>query len=379
MPHSPQWHILDAEFLCADAGLPTPVRRIAQGHQRLTVASLDRSDPPGYTSGGVPRSDFNDNLFYLTARPRMPAIRVSCAVDGFDPATTPIQWRLVCRHVLCRYANARLFRYRSSVETFHAEWRGESHARDFTVFGEGDGSTYNCDDRVLGGHGLLMVAARLPEGTLCDYVHVRIAGTNPSQADVFAYLDEKLVAHDENVKRMVRAIFQHEAEFTQFGTHAQRSAAVTFSRRHHADGGQPECRMRVDWPDDPPRFPLVSYDFGVGLSQFSRVDNHVINADLAWDWRENVRRGTNLCLGKVRRKLHPEMTWKHLALAAWTAYNGSGEVAERYAQRLALSEEGAAVSLETVSVDPYLAFIEPPPPALKPAGPWIGEGSLLMT
>jgi hypothetical protein len=73
------------------------------------------------------------------------------------------------------------------------------------------------------------------------------------------------------------------------------------------------------------------------------------------------------------------MTWRHLALAAWAAYNGSGEVAERYAQRLALSEEGASVSLEPVSVDPYLAFIEPPPPLLKPPGPWIGEGSLLMT
>lgn len=378
MPHPPQWHILDTEFLSADAGLVTPIRRIAQGHQRLTVASLDRSDPPGYTPGGVPRGDFNANLFYLTARPSMPAIRVSCAVDGFDPAVTPIQWRLVCRHVLCRYGNTRLFRYRSSVETFEAEWRGESHTRDFTVFGDGSRSTFNTDDHVLGGHGLLMVAARLPEGTLCDYVHVRIAGTNPSRADVFAYLDEKLAGYEENVKRMVRAIFQHEAGYTQFAPRAQRSAAVTFNRRHHVDGGQPECRIRVDWPDDPPGFPLVSYDFGVGLSQFSRIDNHVINAALAWDWRENVRRGTNLYLGKVRRKLQPDMTWKHLALAAWAAYNGSGEGADRYAQRLALSEEGAAVSFEPVSTDPYLASIESPLPPVRPAGPWIGERSLLM-
>jgi hypothetical protein len=118
MPHAPEWHILDTDFSSADAGLQTPVRRIAHGYRRLAIANLDRSDPPGYTAGGVPRSDFNANVFHLTAQPSMPPIHVSCAVDGFDPATTPIMWRLVCRHVMCRYANTRLFRYRSAVETF---------------------------------------------------------------------------------------------------------------------------------------------------------------------------------------------------------------------------------------------------------------------
>jgi hypothetical protein len=177
---------------------------------------------------------------------------------------------------------------------------------------------------------------------------------------------------------MVRAIFQHEPAFTQFAAQAQRSAAVTFARRHHADGVQPDCRARFDWPDDPPGFPLTSFDFGVGLSQYSRLDGQVISAELAWDWRENVRRGTNLFLSKLRRKLQPEITWKHLALAGWTAYNGSGEAAERFAQRLALSEEGERVSLERAAADPHLALLEPPP-ALAPAGPWAGEGSVLMT
>ena len=378
MPHSPQWHILDTEFSSADAGLQTPVRRTAHTNRRLAIANLDRSDPPGYTPGGVPRSDFNANLFHLTVEPRMPAIRVSCAVDGFDPATTPIMWRLVCRHVLCRYANTRQFRFRSSVETFGAEWRGESHAADFTLFGDHCRYTYSSADRVLGGHGLIMVAVRLPETTLCDYVHVRIAGTNPTQSGVFAYLDEKLAGYDQNVQRMIRAIFQPETELTQFSAQAQRSAAVTFTRRHHADGLHPDCRLRVDWPDDPPGFPLTSFDFGVGLSQFSRIDSHAISADLAWDWRENVRRGTNLFLGKLHRKQQPDMAWKHLALAAWAAYNGSGEAAERYAQRLSLGEEGAKVSLGAASAVPYLTFIEAPPP-LRPAGPWTSEGSLMTT
>lgn len=378
MPHPPLWHILETDFPSADAGLHTPVRVTAHGHRRLAIANLDRTDPPGYISGGVPRSDFNRNLFHLTADARMPAIRVSCAADGFDPTTTPIQWRLVCRHVLCRYANTRLFRYRSAVETFNAEWRGESQTTDFTVFGPECRCTYSDAGRVLGGHGLLMVAVRLPEVTLCDYVHVRIAGTNPTQAEVFAFLDDQLADHDENVQQMVRAIFQHDSAFTQFASQAQRSAAVTLTRRHHADGLQPDCRMRFDWPDDPAGFPLISFDFGVGLSQFSHNDGSAISAELAWDWRENVRRGTNLFFGKLRRKLHPEISWKHLALAGWAAYNGSGEAADRYAQRLALSEAGADISFDNAVADTHLALLESPRP-LQPAGPWLAESPLLMT
>jgi hypothetical protein len=378
MPHSPQWHILDGDFPSADAGLQTPVRITAHGHRRLAIANLDRSDPPGYTAGGVPRSDFNDNLFHLTADPCMPPIRVSCAVDGFDPAIAPIQWRLVCRHVLCRYVNTRLCRYRSAERTFQTEWRGESRLRDFVVFGPDCRYTYNNEQRVLGGHGLLMVAVQLPETMLCDYVHVRIAGTNPTQAELYRYLDRQLAGYDKNVQHMVRAVFRDESALTQFATHAQRSAAMTFTRRHHADSVQPDCRVRFDWPDDPPGFPLTSADFGVGLSQFSRLDSQIISAELAWDWRENVRRGTNLFLGKLHRRIQPDITWKHLALAAWAAYNGTGEAADRYAQRLALSEEGAGISLESAPADPYLPLIEPPRP-LEQAGPWLQEGSLVMT
>ena len=115
--HSPEWHILDNDFAPADAGLQTPVRVLAHGNCRLAIANLDRSDPPGYTPGGVPRSDFNANLFRLTPRPRMPAIRVSCAVEGFNPLDTPILWKVVCRHVLCRHTNTGHFRYRGAGET----------------------------------------------------------------------------------------------------------------------------------------------------------------------------------------------------------------------------------------------------------------------
>jgi hypothetical protein len=379
MAHGPDWHILDNDFASADAGLEPPTRIVSHGGHRLAIANLDRNDPPGYRPGGVPRLiDFNANLFRLTSKPRMPAIAVSCAVEGFDPALNPVSWRLVCRHVLCRHMNTGRYRYRGAAETFQAEWRGESRTPSFTVFGPDCRYTYSDETRVLGSHGLLIVAVRLADATLCDYAHVRIGGTNPAQADVFAYLDSQLAGYDPNVVHMIRAIFAHESSFTQFARQPQRSAAMTFARRHHADSAQTDCRVRFDWPDDPPDFPLASFDFGVGISQFTRVEGQRVSAELAWDWRENVRLGTNLFLGKLRRKLQPDITWKHLALAAWASYNGSGEAAERYAQRLALSEEGARVSLDSAAAAPQLALLGPVQ-TLAPPGPWITDGTLLMT
>jgi hypothetical protein len=371
MPHPPEWHLLDSDFANDEVGLRPPVRRTADGARRLTIANLDRSDPPGYTPGGVPRViDFNGNSFRLTAKPRMPPILVSCAVEGFDPVEHPIQWRFVSRHVLCRHMNVGGFRYRGTTETFEGEWRGSSRTADFILFGPGCSFTYNDERCVLGGHALLIVAVALNGTTLCDYVHVRVSGTNPLQTDVFAYLDSRLVGYDENIAHMVRAIFQHESSFTQFSNQPQRAVAMSFTRRHHTDVTQPDCRVRFDWPDDPPGFPLASFDFGVGISQFTRVADQRISAELAWDWRENIRIGTNLFLKKLARKLAPDMTWQHLALAAWASYNGAGDSADRYARQLLLSEEGARVSLARVSPDPLMATLDPAPPLATP-GPWL--------
>lgn len=378
MPHSPDWHILDSDFAPADTGLRPPPRQVTSGPRRLVIANLDRSDPPGYAPGSVPRLvDFNANQFRLTSQPRMPAIRVSCAVEGFDPALHPIQWRLVCRHVLCRHMNVGGYRYRGTSETFEREWRGESRSADFTVFGPGCTYTYNDDRRVLGGHALLIVAVAGDGIVLCDHVHLRISGTNPSQADVFGYLDARLAGYDENVSHMVRAVFQHESAFTQFASQPQRAAAMTFSRRHHLDAAQPDCRVRFDWPDDPPGFPLASFDFGVGISQFTRVGDQHVSAELAWDWRENIRLGTNLFLRKLVRKLAPDMTWQHLALAAWASYNGAGDAADRYARALLLSDEGSRVSLDRIPAAPLIATIDPLP-GLPAPGPWL-ELSPLVT
>lgn len=371
MPHTPDWHLLDNGFPDANSGLPLLTRRLTHGAARLTITNLDRDDPPGYTPGGVPRDPaFNRNTFLITPAASMPTIDVSCAVEGFDPAGTPILWRVVCRHVLCRHTNSGNARYTGACETFEREWRGESRSPAFSVFGPGCTYIYNDDSRVLGGHALLVVAAQVGGVTLCDYVHLRIGGTNPTQQDVFRYLDQRLAGYDRNIVRMVRAIFRHESAFTQFASGPQRAAAMTFTRRFHSEPGQADCRVRFDWPDDPPNFPLASFDFGVGISQFTRVAGQRVSADIAWDWRENIRHGTNLFLGKMRRKMVPDITWKHLALASWAAYNGSGAAAENYAQQLAASEEGAQVSFDRVMPSLQFALLDPVPPLGSPQ-PWV--------
>lgn len=370
--HPASWHIVDSAFAAADEGLTPPPRVTEANGALLQIESLDRADPPSYRPGSVPRGAFNRNQFHLTGEPRMPAIEVRCTAAGFDPAITPIFWRLVSRHVLCRHSNVGSFRYRGSCQPLELEWRGESRAASFTLFDPASRactSTYNDASRVLGGHALLMVAALVGGAVLIDFVHLRIAGVNPSQPDVFRYLDSRLTGFDQNIVLMVRAIFRHESAFSQFAAASQSAAAMTFSRRHHA-AGQPDCRVRFDWPDDPPRFPLASFDFGVGISQFTQVGGQVVSPEVAWDWRENIRLGTNLFLKKLERRFQRGMTWRHWALAAWSAYNGAGAAAERYARQLAMSDEGARISLTSVEAPPQIALLTPVAP-LGVAEPWV--------
>jgi hypothetical protein len=371
MAHTPGWHLLDNEFPASNAGLQLPTRILAQGNARLAIQNLDRTDPPGYVPGGVPREEsFNANLFRLTTKPCMPSIPVTCAVSGFDPGSTPILWRFVCRQALCRHTNVGSFRYRGACETFEQEWRGESRAASFTLFDEGCTYTYNDATRVIGGHALLVVAAMVGGQTLRDFVHVRIAGTNPTREDVLRYVEQRLAGYDRSVLHMVRAIYAHESNFTQFAPRAQRSAAMTFGRPHHRNAvEQPDCRVHFDWPDDPPNFPLASFDFGVGISQFTKVGDQRVTAELAWDWRENVRVGTNLFLSKLNGQFQQGISWRHWALAGWRAYNGSGAAAESYAQRLSMSDEAAHIPLTPVHGVPQVALLGGPEPLDAPA-PW---------
>jgi hypothetical protein len=367
--HSPEWHLLDSRFADANRGLVPPARNLSAGGAALRIENLDRADPPGYQPGDVPRGKFNANVFSLTAAPAMPRIPVVCSVTGFDPAQTPIEWRLVCRHVLCRHTNVTRFRYSGASESFEREWRGRSASARFELF---DGPcSYSDAGRVLGGHALLMAAVALPQARLLDYVHVRIAGANPTPAEVLGHLDARLAGYDPNIVRMARAVFSQESNFRQFAAGAQSSALMKFTRVHHADAAQPDCAVRFDWPDDPPGFPLASFDFGVGISQWTRVGQQRVSADIAWDWRENIRLGVNLLLGAVGRALKPGRSWREVARVAWTAYNGTGAAAAAYAARLAASPDGRAISTAPApsAAKAQVALLAAPAPLPEPE-PW---------
>ena len=91
----------------------------------LDLISFTRA--PTYVNGTVPRAPaFNANVFHLLDIPRMPPIEVNCLVAKFDPATTPIFWRLQVRHVLCRFLKGPDFRYTGACEVLEDEWQGKS-------------------------------------------------------------------------------------------------------------------------------------------------------------------------------------------------------------------------------------------------------------
>lgn len=374
--------ILDNNFEGSDRGLQPPRRRtvlaapganpvarsggntLQTAGPALQIANLDRADPPGYRAGSVPRAPaFNANVLAITGTPAMPPIAVRCTLRGFAPRQTPILWRLQCRHVLARHINTGDYQYRGRTEHHELEWRGESNAANFTLFARTPDPavsfSYNTPATVMGGHALLTVAARPPGYTewLLDYVHLRIGGSNPQQSEVVDHLENVLSGRDENILTMVRAVFAHESDYTQFRARAQ--SWNTFRG------------LRFDWPDDPPNFPLATFDFGVGISQYTRLQNRPIVREVAWDWRENIRSGLNLFLTNLRDQHRAGMTWRDWARRAWTRYNGGGADARAYATRLAASPIGQEVSSSPVPARinlaretaelPRPARVDPPP------------------
>ena len=375
MAHKPGWHILDAWFSGSDDGLVLPARKTSENGARLQIHNLDRSDPPYYRPDGVPRSDyFNANVFQLTPDPCMPSIPVDCSVAGFDPNVSPIYWRLVCRHILCRYCNTGDYRYQSTCETFDREWQGQSSGVSFTLFGassSGSVFTYNDESRVLGGHALLEVAAQVNDTILADYVHLRIAGANPTVDGVCSYLQTQLSGTDRNILYMLQAVFRQESNATQFNPVAEDSALMIFTQPYHNyNPFQPDCPLPFIWPGDPSNFPLASFDFGVGISQFTEVGGQRVTADIAWDWRENVRQAVNLFLEKLQDQFTPGMTWLAWAMKTWAAYNGSGPRAAEYAQEVSQTPEGSLISTESVANLPAITLLPPPPPLPEP-GEWL--------
>ena len=263
--------------------------------------------------------------------------------------------------------------YAGASEEHQDEWHGRATAADFVLFGArrhpAVAFDYNNESRVMGGHAILTVAARLPgsSGWISDHVHLRIVGTNPARARVEEYVAALLRGRNPNVVAMLRAIFVHESDYTQF-----REEVQTANRAYS---------LRFDWPDDPSHFPLATFDFGIGISQYTKSRTQPIPRGVAWDWRENVRAATNLFLtDKLRGSYRPGLTWREWARAAWRRYNGSGGDAVVYATNMAASVEGRRVSAlpvpSSIDLRALTAYIPGPeaptefpawPPAAVPA------------
>ena len=354
--------IVEDKFVGAGKGIILPTRNLSDSGNRLQLGGFDRADPPDYQPNGVPRGvSFNGNVLAISSAGRMPAIKVSCDIAGFTPsAATPIYWRLQTLHVLGRFKNVGDYHYESRVVPLDAEWTGSSQSAEFTLFAEGTppaGLIYdNLDDRVAGGHAVLTVATKPGSLWLQDFVHLRITGTNPNEAYVRKEV-KNLVAGRKAapLESMLNAVFAWEANMEQFCSHPQKQERF----------GESGFKKIFNWPDDPCNFPVAAFDFGVGISQFTNPGK--LNTPIVWDWRGNLAAGINTFFDKLRAAHTKGITWDKWAFAAWRRYNGSGNHAVAYAQRLAQSPDGKripATAVPNLGADALAAitFAEPSPP-----------------
>jgi hypothetical protein len=284
----------------------------------------------------------------------MPVIPVECAVQGFSPSDYPIYWRLQCRHVLCRHQNQGHYHYSGRCEILENEWQGRSKSASFKLFLPATQTNvfydYNSNDvngPVMGGNCILSVAAQPPGcmKPLIDYVHIRIGGVNPSRDDVVRVVDRLLANRNENLPHMVKAIYTHENGFKQFEPiKAQTDTHFHIKQWRHKNPLQPDCDVHFFWPEDPAHFPSVAFDWGVGISQYTKTRGLTIGRDVTWDWRANVAKGINEFMQKMRENHKAGDTWRSWAHRSWAAYNGS----EQYADTLAALPDGRAVSPDPI-------------------------------
>lgn len=357
----------DTEFRDAEKGLALPTRQQNSGGRSLSIGNLDRADPPApYKPDGFPRAEqFNRNVLSITSIPKMPEIEVRCNVVGFDPAVSPVHWRLQSLYVVGRYrkvSGGSMPHYRSRVLALPDEWTGKSSSATFTLFAPDPHVTYdNQSGRVAGGHAILTIAA-CPPGSdwLVDFVHLRIGGTNPSEANVRAFVADALSGRDPNIVHMADAVFSHENLMQQF------------DKLYRT--GETYRGTRFDWPHDPANFPAVAFDFGIGLGQFTHPGEETIS--ICWDWRENLKAGINELLSDLGSTFARNLSWRDWAVRAWSTYNaGSATSAAglEYARKLMNLPDGQLISAGSPppGFDPtHQTAAVPQAPSPPAPGPW---------
>jgi len=85
-------------------------------------------------------------------------------------------------------------------------------------------------------------------------------------------------------------------------------------------------------------FSLVTCDFGVGISQFTQLRGQNVTETIAWNWKENMRHGVNVLLGKTCGVLRAAQAGKkpkvrpnnldRMGHAGWQGYNASKSYAD---------------------------------------------------
>jgi phospholipase C len=359
----------DTKFVGADSGLKIPVRKQTLAQSTLRITNLDASDPPPpYRAGGVPRTlAFNSNVFSITADPAMVPIPVVCQLSNINASTSPIHWRLQALYVVGRYrkvSGGSIPHYASRVLSLGDTWTGKSQSSTFTLFAKDANVSYdNASDRVAGGHAILTVAVQVPGSAdwLQDYVHLRLLGTNPTEANVRTYVAKTCATRDNNIIHMANAVFAHENLMKQF------DGAFRTGEKYHD--------VRFNWPPDPQHYPGVAFDFGIGLGQFTHIGEET--EAICWDWRENLKAGINELLSDLRATYAPSLSWRNWALRAWSTYNAGSPTSPAglaYANTLLALPDGQQIS--SAPLPPTLDHIHetapiqtapfPPPPATWP-------------
>ena len=390
--HTADYHLLSSDFSAGEnKGLVLEVRSARSGDGRFRVApnsagyatsnaltlskygirilrATQSGDPPmdishaapvEYTMGGVPRAEqfigegTRQNQLVIKSQPRgprntvgMPLTEVKVACRGFDPAATPLFWRLRSRHVFGRFRNAGGYRYDTELYELGAQWQGSSRAAEFKLFDTTDSNvSYDfgaADSAAIGGHAILSVAARIPNSReyMLDFVHLRIRGERPDRSAVLAYVDESIPHRELNLA--IKAIYEHENGFKQFEDRVQRGTTMRFTNARGMHGRSPpanqqDCAVNMNWPDDPPGFPSITYDWGIGIAQLTSPGDARPHA--IWDWQANVRAGAELLCEKLRSRgvFEHNTTWSSWMASGLQLYNGVGGQADRYRQSLTRS------------------------------------------
>jgi hypothetical protein len=303
-----------------------------------------------------------NNTFFIRSNSSMPQIPIICKTDGFDvPADGIIHWRLAIEHKVCRYFKGNNFLYQPTVLPLTSIWQGRAQAKSFYLFKNDAGAAdpnvsidfepndpnLKFGDFVQGGHAILSLATK-PAGCphwLRDHAHLLIGGKNPTLTDLKAFVRNALnlttptdppASLVDYLYFLLVGIFWGESGSRQFNTAYKNNNQTHYNwniSKLHSDPKCKHCKISFEFPGDPPDFPIVGFDYGIGITQYTWTTGQDARpgARLFWNWQENLRKGLHLylmekaipALKDVAHKLSGDArSWKAFAYLSLHYWNG---------------------------------------------------------